>query len=298
MGISAERILYSNPVKVPSHIAGAYKLGVRVFSFDSLVEIEKLAMYAPGSSVQLRLKVSDYGSKFPLSSKFGLDAHLAADYCSMAEDAGLQVKGITFHVGSQSENPQVWEKAIKTASEVISEIEAKGMNIEWLNLGGGFPADYGDPVPGLQQASQVINSALKTYIPERIKIMAEPGRYMVTTAGKVVASVIGRENRSGTEWIYLDIGTFQGLIEPLEMPNLRYPIKSDKSPRGSKKAFMISGPTCDAYDTLGDNYLLPSDLNVGDRLTIGSAGAYSLVYASNFNGFEPPKVYYATRKDD
>lgn len=296
LGIAPSSIVYSNPVKVPSHIAGAYKLGVRYFAFDSLVEIEKLAKYAPGSNVYLRLKVSDYGSKFPLSSKFGIDAQYAADYCSMATDFGLHVKGVTFHVGSQSENPQVWGYAIKEAGSVIEQLHTKGIDVEFLNLGGGFPADYGDPIPGLRQAASVINHALKEYIPEGIRVMAEPGRHMVAGAGTIVTSVIGRESRSGTDWLYLDVGAFQGLIEPLEMPNLRYPIQTEKHPRGSKRAFVLSGPTCDACDTLGSDYVLPADMNVGDRLAIRSTGAYSLVYASHFNGFEPPKVYYREKR--
>ncbi|HSX06637.1 MAG TPA: type III PLP-dependent enzyme [Candidatus Saccharimonadia bacterium] len=292
LGVPASKIVYSNPVKIPEHIVGAYGVGVRYFAFDSLAEIEKLAKYAPGSKVYLRLKVSDYGSKFPLSRKFGVDATYALDYCSIASDYGLQVVGVTFHVGSQSENSQVWSEAIKTAGDVIQQLREKGINIELLNLGGGFPADYGDPVPGLGQAARVIKAALRAHIPKDICVIAEPGRYMVANAGSVVTTVIGRENRSGVDWLYLDMGTFQGLIEPLEMPNLRYPIVTDKNPRCRKSTFVLSGPSCDAYDTLGADYILPADLKVGDRLYICATGAYSQVYASSFNGFEPPKVYH------
>jgi len=108
----------------------------------------------------------------------------------------------------------------------------------------------------------------------------------------LVASVIGRENRSGVDWLYLDMGVFQGLIEPLEIPGWKYPIFTEKSHRGYKKSFILTGPTCDAYDTLGSGYMLPSDINVGDRIYIGAAGAYTLVYGSEFNGFEIPKTYY------
>lgn len=292
LGIAADRLMYSNPVKVPSHIAAAYALGVRNFAFDSLMEIEKLATYAPGSNVYLRLKVSDYGSKFPLSRKFGTNALHAVDYCSVAQDAGLHVKGVTFHVGSQSENPQVWERAIKVAGEVIKQLQEKGIEVEFLNLGGGFPADYGDPIPGLGQVAQVIKQSLKAHVPEGIRVIAEPGRYLAANTSVLTASVIGCENRDGVDWLYLDIGAFQGLIEPLEMPNLRYPIKTNKNPRCLKKVFVVSGPTCDAYDTLGSDYLLPADLKVGDKLTIEAVGAYSFVYASNFNGFAKPEVYY------
>lgn len=291
-GVAAERIMYSNPVKVPSHIARAYELGVRYFAFDSITEIEKIATYAPGSNVYLRLKVSDYGSKFPLSKKFGVDVMHGVDYCAMAMDAGLQVKGVTFHVGSQSENTQVWSTAIEIAGELITKLHDKGIEVEFLDIGGGFPADYGDPVPTLEDIAKVITVAADKFIPKTVHLLAEPGRFIAANASTIVSSVIGREHRSGTDWLYLDMGTFQGLIEPLEMPNLKYPIRTDSNPDGYKKSFTLTGPSCDACDTIGHDYLLPSDIKVGDKVYIESTGAYSLVYASTFNGFMPPKVYY------
>lgn len=291
-GVNPSRILYSNPVKLPSHITGAYQKGVRYFAFDSVPEIEKLAKYAPGSDAHLRLKVSDYGSKFPLSKKFGIDQIHALEYCSLAQDAGLKVKGLAFHVGSQSENLQVWEKALEIAGKTIERLRNRGIYIESLNLGGGFPADYGDPVPALKDVALVINKSLSRFIPADINLIAEPGRYITADTSVLVATVICREHRSGSDWLYMDVGAFQGLIEPLEIKGWRYPIYTDKNPRGYKKDFVLSGPTCDPYDTIGQEYLLPSDINVGDRLYIGSVGAYTFVYASQFNGFEPPKMYF------
>lgn len=291
-GIAPERVRYSNPVKIPEHIAKAYKLGVRYFAFDSIAEIEKIAAYAPGSNVYLRLKVSDYGSKFPLSKKFGVDADQGVEYCVLAQKAGLHVCGVTFHVGSQSENVQVWHKAIEIAGNTIRRLQKRGMKLDFLDLGGGFPADYGEPAPTIDEVATAINTAVKQFVPRSITLIAEPGRYIVANAGTLVCSVIGREHRSGSDWLYLDMGTFQGLIEPLEMPDLKYPVKAEKESGAPMQSFVLSGPSCDAYDTIGPDYLLPADVNVGDRIAIDAAGAYSLVYASTFNGFEPPKVYY------
>ncbi len=292
LGIKPDRIMYSNPVKIPHHIKRAYELGVRYFAFDGVTEIQKLALNAPGANVYLRLKVSDYGSKFPLSKKFGVNALHAIDYCSMAADAGLQVVGVTFHVGSQSENVQVWKTALEIAGDVIRRLEDKGFKIKFLDLGGGFPADYAEPIPTLEEIAGAIYEGVAKYVPKDIELIAEPGRYMVANSGTMVTSVIGREHRSGSDWLYLDVGTFQGLIEPLEMPNLRYPIHTEHSPSGYKKSFTLSGPTCDAYDTLGADYLLPSDIKVGDVIHIGTAGAYSTVYGSTFNGFPLPVVHH------
>lgn len=292
LGISPDRIIYSNPVKIPDHIAQTFQKGVTHFAIDSVNEVDKLQLHAPGSVVYLRIKVSDYGSKFPLSSKFGINPMHALTLASTAQDAGLQMQGITFHVGSQSENPQVWEAAIKAAGELIVELKSAGFDMQFLDLGGGFPASYEDLALTIKDAAKVINKALQDYIPDNIRVFAEPGRYLSANAAVMAATVIGREHRSGTDWLYLDVGVFQGLIEPLEMSGWRYPLFTTKHPRGYKKNFVVTGPTCDAYDTIGLDYTLPSDINVGDQIFIGATGAYSLVYASNFNGFEPPKTYY------
>jgi ornithine decarboxylase len=296
LGVAADRIVYSNPVKIPTHIAETYKAGVDCFAVDSLIEIEKLKTHAPGSTVNLRLKTPDYGSKFPLSSKFGIDAAHAADYATVAQDAGLQVKGLTFHVGSQSENSHSWEAAIKMCGELIRDLAAKGIQIEFLDLGGGLPASYEDVALTVVEAAKAINKALEAHIPGHVRIIIEPGRYISANTSVLVTSVIGREHRTGTDWLYIDMGVFQGLIEPLEIPGWRYPIFTDKPKAGYRKSFVLTGPTCDAYDTLGNDYMLPSDLNVGDRLYIGATGAYSLVYGSQFNGFEVPKTYYVGKE--
>lgn len=294
-GISAARMLYSNPIKVPEHVAQTFKKGVRYFAIDSVGEIEKIKQHAPGSNVHIRVKVSDYGSKFPLSGKFGADPSHVVAYAAAAEEAGLKVKGLTFHVGSQAENTHVWEAAIQMNGKLISQLKEKGIGIEFLDIGGGFPANYEDLAPTIDEVAEIVNSALEKYIPSSVKIIAEPGRFISANASILATTVIGREHRSGLEWLYLDIGTFQGLIEPLEMPDWKYPILTRKHPKGYKRSFVLSGPTCDACDTIGLDYLLPSDINVGDRIYLAATGAYTTVYGSNFNGFQIPRSYYVKK---
>lgn len=290
--VKSDRILYSNPVKVPQHIQETYHEGVRFFALDSLDEIKKISKLAPGVNVYLRVQVSDYGSKFPLSKKFGLLPSHVADYATIAREAGLNVCGLAFHIGSQSENPQVWETAFETCGDLIKRLAEVGVNIEFIDMGGGFPADYGQPIPSIVQTCRYIKKAIKKHIPKGVRIKAEPGRYISANASVIATSVIAREHRSGTDWLYLDMGVFQGLMEPLEMRNWKYPVLTDKNPKGYKKEFALTGPTCDAFDTIGPDYLLPSDLNVGDKIYIAAAGAYSTVYGSSFNGFEMPKNYF------
>lgn len=290
--VSPKRILFSNPVKIPAHIEKTYKDGLRYYALDSLDEIKKLSKFAPGANVYIRIQVSDYGSKFPLSKKYGLLPGHVTEYASFAESMGLKVRGLAFHVGSQSENPQVWETAFEISGGLIKKLSEQGIEIEFLDIGGGFPADYGQPIPSISVTCRLINKAIKKYIPSGIDIMAEPGRFIVAESSVIVTKIIAREHRSGTDWLHLDMGVFQGLMEPLEMRSWKYPTFTDKNPKGYKKDFVLTGPTCDAYDTIGTDYSLPSEVNAGDNIYIGSAGAYTSVYGSTFNGFEVPKTYF------
>lgn len=294
VGVKPGRVLYSNPVKIPSHITHTYREGVRFFAFDSLDEAKKLAKLAPESNVYLRVKVSDYGSKFPLSSKFGVDPLHAVAYADTARELGLNVCGLSFHVGSQSENPQTWKVAFKTAGQIIEKLHAVGINISVLNMGGGLPVVYTEQIATIRHITGVINQAIDQYIPAGVRVIAEPGRYISANTSVIVSSVIAREHRGGSEWLFLDMGVFQGLMEPLEMQDWRYPIFSRYGRQAAdfSRSFVLTGPTCDAFDTIGFDYQLPSNIDVGDRVYIAMTGAYTTVYQSHFNGFNPPTIHY------
>ena len=290
--VKSDRILFSNPVKIPKHITETFQDGVRYYAVDSLDEIKKMSEFAPGADIYIRIQVSNYGSKFPLARKYGvLPAHVV-DYASFAQDIGLRVRGLAFHVGSQAENLQVWSTAFEISGGLIKKLRQMGINVDFLDIGGGFPANYGQPIPSITAVCKRINNAIKKYIPEGVEIVAEPGRFVSAQSSVLVTEILAREHRSGTDWLHLDMGVFQGLAETLMMSDWKYPIFTEKNPRGYKKEFVLTGPSCDSYDTLGAGYSLPSDLNRGDKLYIASAGAYTTVYGSTFNGFEVPKVYF------
>jgi ornithine decarboxylase len=117
---------------------------------------------------------------------------------------------------------------------------------------------------------------------------------MVGEAGIIETEVvlIARKSRSDERrWVYLDIGRFGGLAET-EAEAIQYPIRSRRKGRG--EAVILAGPTCDSADILYQkaDYRLPLDLQIGDRLQIRSAGAYTTTYASvAFNGFQPLRCY-------
>ena len=296
IGLRAADVLYSNTVKPASHIAAAAADGLWRFAFDSEGELHKIARHAPGSAVYVRVRVDDSSSVFPLSRKFGAEAHEARALLNVARHLGLRPYGITFHVGSQCTSTSAWVQAIAAVGRMMRQLRRDKIEIEMLDIGGGFPARYGDPVPTIGQLGAVINRALDELLPYAPKLIAaEPGRHLVAETAVMVASVLGREVRAGEDWLYLDVGAYNGLMETQQSVGLwRFPLWSSRRDHAYAPhiPFTVTGPSCDSSDTMFYGVSLPETLAEGDRLYIASAGAYTLSYASNFNGFAPPEPHF------
>ncbi len=308
-GVEPERISYGNTIKKASDIAYAYKHGVRIFTFDSDAELEKLARHAPGSKVVCRILVPNRGAEWPLTRKFGCEPEMARDLLLAAVEQGLVPHGISFHVGSQQTNPEAWESAVAQSAELFRELEAKGVTLELLNLGGGLPARYRDPVAAVDAYGRAVMHSMTrhfgNYLPA---MMVEPGRYMVADAGVLESEVVLISRKSYDDpmrWVYLDIGRFGGLAET-EGEAIRYPIRAGSMGHADDNAasaeesratgpVILAGPTCDSADILYEksDYDMPLDLEVGDKVRIYATGAYTTTYASvGFNGFAPLRSYY------
>jgi ornithine decarboxylase len=291
--VPAAEVIFSNPVKMADHIRLAFEAGVRRFAFDSIDELDKLARYAPGSSVYVRLRTLDINSVVPSEGKFGVDAVHAAELMQHARDLGLVPVGIGFHVGSQMLDPSSWTIAIMQSAALMRTLTNVGIQIEFLDLGGGFPARYETTSPNLSAVADAITAALTEYLPYPVTtIVIEPGRGLVADAGIMVATIIGTATRGATNWLHLDVGAFNGMMESLETGNqLRYPVTDSKS-SPITKPYHLTGPTCDSQDTLLLDVDLSEDLATGDRIYIHTAGAYTTCYASTFNGFDLPQTHY------
>jgi ornithine decarboxylase len=290
IGVHPAEVLYSNPVKPVRHIARAYAAGVRQFAFDSEVELVKLAVHAPGSAVTVRLAAHDMDSEVPSEGKFGVDTDAAAALLLAARDFDLLPSGVGFHVGSQMLRPRAWRAPLRAVAEIMDKLAADNIFLDLVNVGGGFPARYADgPPPPLAEYGAVIAEGLAA-LPYLVRVAAEPGRALVAGSGTLVATVIGTAIRSGRRWVHLDVGAFNGLMESLETGNrLRFPVHdSRRSP--VRELCHLTGPTCDSQDTILFDVPLSAGLTTGDLVYIGSAGAYTTVYASAFNGFDVPET--------
>ncbi|MGY1711787.1 type III PLP-dependent enzyme [Geodermatophilus sp. SYSU D00758] len=296
IGVDPAGVLYSNTVKPASHVAAAADAGLWRFSADSEGELHKIAREAPGSAVYIRVRVDDSGSVFPLSRKFGAEAHHARALLHEAARLGLQPYGLTFHVGSQCVATSAWRQALASVARLMRQLQRDGIRLEMLDIGGGFPARYGDPVPTIDQIGEVVEKSLDELLPYQPPlIVAEPGRHMVAETAVMVTTVLGREERAGEEWLYVDVGAYNGFMETQQsVGQWRFPLWSSRADHDvvEQVAYTVTGPSCDSSDTMFYGAALPVTMAEGDRLFIASAGAYTLSYASSFNGFPPPATWY------
>jgi ornithine decarboxylase len=291
VGAPLEDVLFSNTVKPEPHIRSAVARGVWRFALDSEEELRKLATAAPGSAVYVRLDVEDSHSLFPLSRKFGTSADEALRLLVLAPEYGLRPYGLTFHVGSQCTDPSMYSRAIEQCGLVMRRLEAHGTRIEMLNVGGGMPATYADPAPDIAAVGEAVNRAVSRLPYRPPHLAAEPGRFLVAESSVLVATVIGTARRAGERWAYLDVGGFNGLMEAIQTGGRwLFPMRTSRADDAVAltASFNVTGPSCDSGDTMFYGVDLPETLDAGDRLYIGSAGAYTLSYASHFNGFPPP----------
>ncbi|MFC1845835.1 type III PLP-dependent enzyme [Chloroflexota bacterium] len=285
-GVPASRIISAGTIKTPDFIRDAFKTGVKYFTADCVSEVEQIARQAPGSNLVVRLIVSNEGSEWPLTRKFGVTAEEAAGLLIKARESGLTPYGLSFHVGSQCTLAKTWEEAIVTASRAWEAAKQNNISLKSLNLGGGFPISYQKPVPPIEDIAATIHRSLKHKIPDAEEVLVEPGRALVGHAGTIVASVTAKAVRNKQRWLYLDIGVFNGLMESIG--GIKYDYKVGR--QGKPVKWVLSGPSCDSMDIIDKSVYLP-DVEIGDHVFIRAAGAYTTAYASKFCGLPIPEIY-------
>lgn len=292
-GVPASNISYGNTVKKSADIAAAHGLGVGLFAVDSLGEIKKLAAAAPGAKVFCRIVVANDGARWPLTRKFGCAPDEAAPLLRAAKAAGLTPAGLSFHVGSQQTEPERWREGISRCAAIFDQLAQDGITLELINLGGGFPVPYrNDDGPDLAEVFRAVGRALsESFGDELPRVLIEPGRAIVASAGKLRSEVVLVTERiygGRQRWVYLDVGRYGGLAET-EGEAIQYQLEFDDTSSATMPS-VVAGPTCDSHDVLYEDamYDLPVSLTAGDFVTFRNTGAYTSTYASiGFNGFAP-----------
>ncbi|MFZ1935011.1 MAG: type III PLP-dependent enzyme [Thermoguttaceae bacterium] len=285
-----DKIIYANPIKANETLRDLDQYKPLV-TYDNFEEIGKIRRYAPHAGLALRLSVPNTGAMVELSSKFGAGSGEAVQLIEAAHEAGLVVEGISFHVGSQTTNFENYVQALNLAAGVYREAAARGFHLTLIDIGGGFPAPYDAQVQPFAALARRINAELDRLFPKSLEILAEPGRFLVATAGTAIAKVIGKARRDGKRCYYLDDGvyhTYSGII----FDHCQYHLTALKE--GPTEICSVFGPTCDALDTISLAEELP-DLDLGEYVYSRNIGAYSRASSTWFNGFPPAKVVHVNQ---
>ncbi|CAH0384449.1 unnamed protein product [Bemisia tabaci] len=296
LGVAADRIIFANPAKPASHIRHAASLGVGLMTFDNETELHKVKELHPDAKLVVRIRCDAAVSQCPLGMKFGCDAILEAPHLmKLANSLGLEIVGVSFHVGSGCQDPPVFRKAISLARGLFDLGFELGFNMHLLDLGGGFP---GDSSSSIDRIADIINLALEDYFPPQtnIEIIAEPGRFYVASAFTLATNIHSKREIYSTDkellhtMYYINdgiYGSFNCILFDHYTPT---PIPLTDSKSDQVFSCSLWGPTCDALDRIIENSFLPK-MNIGDWIIFPDMGAYTVPVASTFNGFPIPKVY-------
>ena len=293
-GAKPENISFGNTIKRASDIAFAHSAGVTLFAADSEAELDKIAAHAPGARVYLRLIVENSMADWPLSRKFGCAGSALPALLNHAVAVGLVPFGLSFHVGSQTRKAEFWNPVLDQVAPLWHAARADGHDLQLLNLGGGFPAFYGESIEAPRAYAAAVMRAVKARFGDVPQVMAEPGRGLVAEAGHIAAEVMLVSRKSADDlhrWVYLDIGRFSGLAET-EGEAIRYQIVTPHDGEETGPC-VLAGPSCVSADILYEKrpIHLPLALRDGDKVMIRACGAYTSSYSSvGFNGFPPLDV--------
>ena len=193
-GVSPNRISFGNTIKKERVIHQAFEYGVRLFAFDSMAELEKLERSAPGASLFCRILAENDSADWPLSRKFGCSVAMAGDLLIEADRRGMDAYGVSFHVGSQQKNPRAWAQALGDVGRLMARLDAAGVGLRMINLGGGMPATYDNSAEtDLLEYGAVVLAAVREQFGTRpLDLIIEPGRGLVGDAGVIRGVRAGR----------------------------------------------------------------------------------------------------------
>lgn len=309
LGASPDRIIFANPCKMISQIKYARAHDIDLVVFDDENELYKIKMFHSNARLVLRIKTDDSSSLCKFNCKFGADLEDVPNLLKQALGLGLNVVGISFHVGSGCKNKNQYQTAIQDCHKVYEIAKNLGINLELIDIGGGFPgySSTHDQIT-FEEIAEVLNQSIKEHFYDQesekylVEFIAEPGRYMVASSHILVLSIINKKTRLNKETNEKEViyyvndsiySTLNNIIHDhfvVTNENL-FPFNE----RNEKKyKSTIFGPTCDSLDKIANNIMLP-DLLCGEYLYIENLGAYTTAvnYEDElFNGFNKPSIHY------
>lgn len=301
-------MMYMHPVKAQSDIRLALEAyGIRTTVVDHEDEITKVnrvvkALDIDPGSITLFVRLATKGhAAYELSKKFGAAPSHAVELLQRVARNGYR-PALCFHVGSQIEESETYERALASADWVRSR---SGVELTELDVGGGFPAEYGhDParktpqMPGIGQIMARLKSDIEEWGFADTPLIAEPGRVIVARAFSLIVRVLLRKGRR----LYINDGIWASLSDSwtgkITLPARFIPDPAIRNRNGKADnivPFKVCGATCDSVDILSRPFYLPETVDTGDWIEIGHIGAYSLSLRTRFNGLYPDTFVEVTQ---
>ncbi|XP_011166787.1 ornithine decarboxylase 2 [Solenopsis invicta] len=296
-GVQADRIIFANPYKSPSHIKYAKKMNVDQITVDSEIELLKIKDLYPEAKIVIRIRCDAKDSDVDLGLKFGCESNDdAVRLIQLTMDLGLTLHGFSFHPGSPCWELNAYSRGIGFCRQLIAIAKSMGCkDVQLIDIGGGFPGKRGTNIDKL---ASIINDAIQDLDPS-IRIISEPGRYYVDSAFTLASYLHSKKtafkNGKFMRMYYTNVGTYNSFIDELLGLKSRVPQTVFGPMSGEKFPSTVWGPTCDSYDVIVKDALLP-ELHIGDWLVWNDVGAYTLCLCTTFNGFPIPKVVPFIRK--
>jgi len=265
--------------------------GVKCFNVESTAELEVLSQVASaeGKTARISLRVNpdvDAGTHPYISTglkgnKFGIAHEVAvATYVRAASLPGIEVVGIDCHIGSQITDTAPYLDALDRVLDLVEAIEAKGIHIHHLDLGGGLGITYTDEVP---PSAEALIGQLLAKIDARghghREVMFEPGRSLVGNAGVLLTEVLFLKPGEQKNFCVVD-AAMNDLMRPA-LYEAWMGIINTSQRSGEAETWDVVGPVCESGDWLGRDRSLA--VEAGDTLAVLSAGAYGMTMASNYN---------------
>jgi len=302
-GFKPENIMYNSIARKEEDVIYALKQGVLFFNFEAIDQATLLEKCAREQRKHIKLFVrlnpaifagthTHLSTGAPLS-KFGIEENEISLIAKLSKKFKYaKITGIHSHIGSQILASSPFIKAAKNAARVLRIFKKANIRTDYLNLGGGFgiPYENNDKELKLNQVSEAYNKIAQKY---NLRLLIEPGRFIVGNAGYIVTRVISIKKRSGTILYIIDAGMTENPRPAIYRAHHHIQLLTKK--KGKKVKSRITGPLCENSNEFG-TYSLPQ-LEIGDCLVIENCGAYTRTMGSNYNGrLLAAEYFYANGK--
>lgn len=300
IGINPSKIIFTNTVKFRTHIKFAASVGVHLMTFDSVEELLKIHECDSEARLIVRILPPFEASPIPFGRRYGCNLEEVCHLVQKACDLNMIVEGISFHVGFTCKNSKCYVEAIKTARWVFDEVSKIGVKMSLLDIGGGYPGSR-DSFNYFREIAEAIRETLDECFPPSsgVRVIAEPGQYMVAAAFNLYCKVILVKNEANLEDkihssetnIHINDGkhgTF--LFNVYHHQDIKV-LPLVNSNQKHLRLTRVLGPTCDPRDIIFDQVLF-AVIKEGEWICFEGMGAYSISFPNHFNGFNPPVIKY------